>query len=191
MTTAFLRAWTLFCFLSVSAFANPPSSSDPAQAEMMRLTQDLSNLAKRQHWQGVERVYEKILAIPNTTPHYEVHRLAADASKAKGDMAAALDRLERATALEPREEDLQFMAALRENYGYVILETTPRRPVILSVDQMPFPPDQRLQIKAAMVACDKEGYFRGMLPIGIYRLENKVFEVTRGLTIQVELAEAN
>ena len=83
------------------------------------------------------------------------------------------------------------MAALRENYGYVVLETTPRRPVTLSVDRMPFPPDQRLQIKAAMVACDKEGHFIGMLPIGMYRLENKIFEVTRGLTIQVELAEAN
>ena len=45
--------------------------------------------------------------------------------------------------------------------------------------------------KAAMVACDKEGHFIGMLPIGMYRLENKIFEVTRGLTIQVELAEAN
>lgn len=191
MTPAFLRAWTLFCCLSLAALASPPSSNDPAQAEMMRLTQDLSNLAKRQHWQGVERVYEKILAIPNTAPHYEVHRLAADASKAKGDMAATLDRLERASAIDPREDDLQFMAALRENYGYVILETTPRRPVTLSVDQMPFPPDQRLQIKAAMVACDKEGHFDGMLPIGMYRLENKVFEVTRGLTIQVELAEGN
>jgi hypothetical protein len=190
MRATFLRIWTLFCCLSLPALGNP-STNDPAQAEMMRLTQDLSNLAKRQHWQGVERIYERILAIPEATPHYEVHRLAADASKAKGDMAATLDRLERATALDPREEDLQFMDSLRENYGYVVLETTPRRPVTLSVDRMPFPPDQRLQIKAAMVACDKEGHFDGMLPIGMYRLENKIFEVTRGLTIQVELAEAN
>ena len=190
MTATFIRIWTLFCCLSLPALANP-STNDPAHAEMMRLTQDLSNRAKRQHWQGVERVYERILAISEAAPHYEVHRLAADASRAKGDMAATLDRLERAAALDPREEDLQFMAALRENYGYVVLETTPRRPVTLSVDRMPFPPDQRLQIKAAMVACDKEGHFIGMLPIGMYRLENKIFEVTRGLTIQVELAEAN
>ena len=183
-----IRFWAILCCMILPVWANP-APQDQAQAEMMRLTQDLSNLAKRQHWQGVERVYERILAIPDAEPHYEVHRLAADASKAKGDMAATLDRLERAMAIEPHEEDIQFMAALRENYGYVILETTPRRPATLSIDQMPFPPDQRLQIKSAMVACDKEGYFRGMLPIGMYRLENKVFEVTRGVTVQVELAE--
>ncbi len=188
--TGMIRFLALMCCMILPVSANP-GPTDPAQAEMMRLTQDLSSLAKRQHWQGVERVYERILAIQDAQPHYEVHRLAADASRAKGDMAATLDRLERAAALEAREEDLQFMAALRENYGFVILETTPRRPATLSVDQMPFPPDQRLQIKSAMVACDKEGYFRGMLPIGMYRLENKVFEVTRGVTIQVELAEAN
>ena len=172
-----------------------PASADvpvdpEARAEMMRLTQDLSSLSRRQHWQGVERVYERILAIKRAPIHYEVHRLAADAAKARGDMAATLDRLERAVELETHEEDLLFMTALRENYGFVVLEITPRRPVTLSVDEMPFPPDQRLQIKAAMVACDKEGYFRGMLPIGIYRLENKVFEVARGVTVQVELAES-
>ena len=103
MTATFIRIWTLFCCLSLPALANP-STNDPAQAEMMRLTQDLSNLAKRQHWQGVERVYERILAISEAAPHYEVHRLAADASKAKGNtrirkLLLLLLRLRRITAI--------------------------------------------------------------------------------------------
>ena len=183
--------WIILAFLSFSAHAGPNKNSpDAAQAELMRLTQDMSNLSKRQHWMGVERVYEKILAIKRAEIHYEVHRLAADAARARGDMAATLDRLERAVAVEVHDEDVRFMTSLRENYGFVVLETSPRRPAVLSVDTMPFPPDQRLQIKTAMVACDKAGYFRGMLPIGLYRLDNQVFEVTRGMTIQVELAES-
>jgi hypothetical protein len=181
--------WFAIALFAVPAWAGE-KDNELAQAELMRLTQDLSNLSKRQHWMGVERIYEKILAIDGAEIHYEVHRLAADASRARGDMAATLDRIERAVALEAHEDDLRLMTSLQENFGRVILETTPRRPATLSRDEMPFPPDQRLQIKTAMVACDKEGYFRGMLPLGLYRLDNEIFEVTYGSTIQVELAEA-
>jgi len=181
--------WLVLIGFCLPAFGGKPDPKQ-AQAELMRLTQDLSSLSKRQHWMGVERIYEKILAIEGATIHYEVHRLAADASRARGDMAATLDRIERAVKLETHDEDLRLMTSLQENFGRVVLETTPRRPTVLSRDEMPFPPDQRLQIKTAMVACDKEGYFRGMLPLGIYRLDNQVFEVSHGTTIQVELAEA-
>jgi hypothetical protein len=180
--------WLVLIGFCLPAFAGKPDPKQ-AQAELMRLTQDLSSLSKRQHWMGVERIYEKILAIEGAHIHYEVHRLAADASRARGDMAATLDRIERAVKLETHDEDLRLMTSLQENFGRVVLETTPRRPAVLSRDEMPFPPDQRLQIKTAMVACDKEGYFRGMLPLGLYRLDNQVFEVTNGTTIQVELAE--
>jgi hypothetical protein len=181
--------WLVLIVFCLPAIGREPQTTQ-AQAELMRLTQDLSNLSKRQHWMGVERVYEKILAIEKAEIHYEVHRLAADASRARGDMAATLDRIERAIQLETHEEDLRLLTSLQENFGRVVLETTPRRPAVLSRDDMPFPPDERLQIKTAMVACDKEGYFRGMLPLGTYRLDNQVFEVSHGSTIQVELAEA-
>jgi len=180
--------------LAIAIFSAPVWANDhqdeQAQAELMRLTQDMSSLSKRQLWMGVERVYEKILAIENAYIHYEVHRLAADASRARGDMAATLDRIERAVSIEAHEEDVRLMTSLQENFGRVVLETTPRRPAVLSRDEMPFPPDQRLQIKTAMVACDKEGYFRGMLPLGLYRMDNEVFEVVHGMTVQIELAES-
>ena len=102
-------------------------------------------------------------------------------------MAATLDRLERAVELETHEEDLLFMTAL-ENYSFCGLGEHSQKTRHSLGRRDAFSARSRLQIKAAMVACDKR-YFRGMLPIGIYRLENKVFEVARGVTVQVKLAE--
>lgn len=158
------------------------------QAEAERLIDEINTFAERQAWRGVERSYEELLAMPDVEVPAAVHLTAAQAARSTGDIQGCLDRLLRAQRIERTDELDAWINEINENYGRVELLTVPPRPVELRVGAMPFAPDQRQAVELAIRLLAEEGVFVGMLPVGSYELAGRIFEVTPGVGVQVELS---
>ena len=158
------------------------------QAELERYVEDMNALAERQTWAGVERNYSKILELDGVDVPRDVHLTAAAAARAQGDMAAVLDRLERAQELKKDEEVGAWINDIREHYAPVELRSVPPRSLALEIEEMPFEPDKRQAVTLATQALAEDGEFTGMLPVGKYTLQGREFEAVAGITTRVELS---
>ena len=75
-----------------------------AEAEQYRLREELSSLAEKNAWSGVERTYEALEAL-GLPLSLEDMTLGALAARNEGNMLAALERLQRAVQLAPADAD--------------------------------------------------------------------------------------
>ncbi len=100
-----------------------------------------------------------------------------------------LDRLNRAAALSETEEIAAWIRDIEENYGQVELMVVGARSAELQAAEMPFVPEQRQQVELAITALASDGFFMGMLPVGLYVLEGKTFEVLAGTSTKVDLSQ--
>lgn len=182
--TRLLATLLMLCALGLPS----AQAGEREQAEAERLIDEINTFAERQAWRGVERSYEELLAMPDVEVPAAVHLTAAQAARANGDMGGCLDRLLRAQRIERTDELDAWINEINENYGRVELLTVPPRPVELTPAAMPFAPDQRQAVEAAVRLLAEEGVFVGMLPVGTYDLAGRTFTVTPGVGVQVELS---
>ena len=181
-------------FTPPPVLASESSSAEDGRAERERLEAELRNLAERQRWPGVERLYRRLHDLPGRGISYQTHRFAADAARNEGRILQTLDRLLLATAIQSNAEDDELIAEIRTLFGEVEivasgLDNWPSEGLELTRDGiMPFQPDQRLQIEQAKSAVAEEGRFRGMLPVGYYEVGGRRFRVTSGVIVRVEIS---
>jgi hypothetical protein len=173
--------------LLLSLFAMPIAGATDAGA-LPGLLDEMSSYTERQAWAGVERTYEKMMALEGVEIPREVHLQAAHSARAIGRMDLVVQRLERAQALERTEEETRWLSEINENYAFVELRTVPARSIELVPELMPFQPDARLAVEKGITALAEDGEFVGMLPVGDYQLGGKDFEVIAGITAHVELS---
>lgn len=167
--------------LSVALAADPVS-----EAERVRLSSDIKQLAQREAWVGVERKFGELESLGLPLTFDDLYR-GAFAARALGDVQAAYDRLRSAAALEPRKEVIDWLYAIDSHYGQVTLVAVPPKSVQLDIAEMPFDPNERTAVLAARERVAKEGGFSGLLPRGTYTFAGHSFTVEPGVSQHIEV----
>ena len=170
--------------------AEPPTEAQAeARAEAQRLREEMRDRAARGQWAGVDRAWRALAALDGVALRYEDHELGAQAAEALGHPADARDRIEAALAIEPREEGYAWKARFLAEYGEAKLVVGARcrargEGVLVALDP-PLEPAPRNAIAAAARALAAEGRFEGLLPLGMYRLCDRPFEIVGGPRVDV------
>lgn len=167
--------------LTVALAADPVS-----EAERVRLSQDIKQLAQREVWVGVERKFQELQALELPLGFDDLYR-GACAARALGDVQAVYDRLKAAAAIEPRRDVVDWLYAIDHAYGKVTLIADPPKRVTLSVAEVPFDPDERAAVLAAIDRVAREGGFSGLLPRGTYTFVDHEFRVEPGVSQHIEV----
>lgn len=167
----------LTLLLLLTAHAQPTETPDPARAaEARRLHDELSKLASKGAWDGVERKFVELLALGVPMDPADVI-LGAQSSLQQGDVQTALDRLAHAA-------DDPDAAALRDQllgtYVRVTLATEPAVQTTLAMPQLPLAPDQRAVVERAQAQVAETGAYDGWLPAGQYEFAGAQVTVVLG-----------
>lgn len=157
------------------------------EAEHVRLSEDIEQLASRQLWPAVIRRFED-LGKRGIVPGRQDLVHAAAAARALGDMLTAYERLTTAVRLEADRDLLEAISAIDNNFGHVELVAHNPKGTELTFDEMPFDPDQRMAVEAAQERVRKEGAFTGLLPRGSYAFASQSFTVEPGLSLRIEVS---
>lgn len=169
------------------AWASVAWAGDPvADAEQVRLSQDIKQLTQREAWVGVERKFEELEALGLPLSYDDLYR-GACAARALGDAQAVYDRLKAASLVDPRRDVLDWMYAIDSNYAHIELLSDRPRGGTLTTSAMPFDPDQRSAVLLAMAKVQREGSFTGLLPRGTYTFLGQTFTVDPGVAQHVEV----
>jgi hypothetical protein len=168
-------------------FALLARAQDPA-AEHERLGEELVKLAQRNTWAGVDRTYRALVAL-GAAPSPREHLLGAQAAQAEGQTLLALWRLQRigpqAGSADPIERDAIETAAAERvtilgRYGLVSIYVGAGGVPALFRDDMPFSQQEQDAIAAARSRLGTTRAFRGLLPVGTYRVDAETFTVEPG-----------
>jgi len=184
-----------------------PDVTSPAtqSAEVVRLTEEMTKLAQRNAWTGVERVYKALESLGDEafnlipkelTSAAAIHQLGALASSILGETQLSQTRLLRAKrsleATSPIDDAalrqiIDSLDAIEKAYGAVTIaprsgstSKKERKQLQLIPVAQPFAPDQRRSIEAAAKAIQEKGSFDGLLPVGNYTLADQSFTVNAG-----------
>jgi len=158
------------------------SSGQERLAEYERLSQEMTQLASRNAWEGVERAYQDILetAIPPTAEEYH---LGAQAAAKLGDVASTRARLILALEVFDSQEFRDWIHTIDTNYGPVSLKGDPGKLELL-VEQMPFDPAKASAIHFTQAQIAETGTFEGLLPGGTYEFGPMSLKVRPGVHTQ-------
>lgn len=164
--------------------------ADPARsaAEHTRLSGDLERLAGRQLWSGAEKKFQELerLGVDLSSDDL-VH--GADAARALGNMEGAYRRLKAASQIEPTKIIVDTLFAIDANYGLVELSANaPKQDTLLEPALMPFDPDARVAVQAAMASVRTSGGYKGLLPRGDYVFAGQPFSVQPGIGVRIEVS---
>jgi len=169
----------LVAMAALSWFA-PTTAWACDEAERLRLSDEIANLANKNAWSGVERKYAELLKT-KCELKFEQYSLGAESAKNLGKTFEMYERLDAAQKIDPQEELTATLEQLNTNYGRVEVRGDARRRAALLREQMPFAPDQRKSIEYAQSVMEGTGSFKGMLPVGgPYKVADKEFTVEVG-----------
>lgn len=163
------------------------SAADALEAEHVRLSGDIEQLATRQLWAGVEKKLAELAKL-GVEPSFDDLIHGAYAARALGNAQHAYDRLKVAARIKGTREVVDWLYTIDANYGTVELIATPPRGVALSMAEVPFDPDQRVAVEAASERVKKEGGFAGLLPRGSYVFAGQSFTVEPGIAVRIEVS---
>lgn len=168
--------------LATPCLGAPPASDDSErarQAEVLRLSDQLTRFATDGKRAGVERTYQQLLAIePRLTP--DIHLTAARAAQERGDALLTLARLQRVPVGSPTFAGAaETLNTLVTRFGYVRI-TAPPGTVLEGPAR--FAPMERAAIAWATEVVAEEGSFLGLLPAGSYTLAGQPLEVVEAQT---------
>ncbi|NCG18126.1 MAG: hypothetical protein GWP91_03830 [Rhodobacterales bacterium] len=174
----------LLAALTASLLSSPAYAGKDVMAERVRLQEEMTNLASRNVWHGVERNYLKITELD--VPMLVVdHVLGAQSAQSQGNILAAVMRLELAVALNPEDPDSQAqqiqaqdqLNGILKSYGRIEINVHPPRIAGLIRFKMPFPQQEVQTILVARQTVLDSGNYRGLLPIGDYMIDGEKFKV--------------
>lgn len=146
-----------------------PLSPAAAEAECLRLREELQALARKNAWSGVERTYLSMLALGAAPLRGADHHAGAQAAAARGDLDLATQRLRMALATgEEVPGAREWLADLARRFGRIRLEGA-----TLEAAAPPFAPDERDAVAHAAHSLQATGFFDGMLPAGRYLVDGE------------------
>ena len=164
------------------------SAKDAVEAEHERLSDEIEKLAQRQVWSGVERKFEELEGLESVQLTFDDLLHGAHAARELGDVAAAYERLKHAAKVEGTKEVVDWLWDIDQNYGFVELVSVPPRSAVLQAELMPFDPNARKAVDAAIESARQDGIFVGMLPKGSYEFAAQPFRVEPGVNVRIEVS---
>ncbi|MBM4357274.1 MAG: hypothetical protein FJ096_04115 [Deltaproteobacteria bacterium] len=153
------------------------AAADANEAELVRLTAELKKHLSKNQNKGANDAYEAILKLKKVTVPADLHYMGGLASRALGDLIAAMARFEKASAgghAAAKEE----VASIQSRFGQVEIAKQKKENRTLTIDEAPFDPIARAAVDTAAAAVADTGKFEGWLPVGSYKLGSKAFTVT-------------
>ncbi|MCB9679548.1 MAG: hypothetical protein H6737_30865 [Alphaproteobacteria bacterium] len=172
--------------LLLSVLVAPPAlaAPNPREAEALRLTEEITRLSEKTAWAGVERKYEQLLELKNVDVNSFTHLQAAHAAQARGDIATANVRANRAIKAAKSDPDTlekasAWVADFLVNYGEVQIELSVayRGDAIVESRDPVFAPKVRAILGFATERLAADRTFTGYLPIGRYKVGDETFDV--------------
>ncbi|MEC7947981.1 MAG: hypothetical protein VX265_10460 [Myxococcota bacterium] len=163
------------------------AGGDVAAAEHDRVADEMERLAERKIWAGVERNFRELESL-DASLTFDDLLIGAHAARELGDVASAYARLKAASGIKSTREIVSWLSDIDNNYGHVDLVAVPARSAELSAVQMPFDPNQRRAVDAAVKRSKQDGAFRGLLPAGGYSFASQKFEVVPGISVKIEVS---
>ena len=176
-----MHTLVLALLLSLSA---PAAAMSADEAEQIRLMDEMRQLARRNVWSGVDRMYRQLMQMDaqlSATHHLQ----GAHAAQGLGEMQTCYERLRAAVRLEPSKEVVDWLWAIDSGYGTV--EITAEDGAALSAAEVPLDAVQRRAIEHAAEVLAEEGQFVGLLPAGQYVVSGQVLTVTSGRQVALVL----
>lgn len=173
----------MICALATTTFVAPivhAACSIVDAGEIVRLRTELGRLARKNATSGAIAQFRSMLRLgaKGCEIRPDDYQIAGNAARASGAIGQAIEWLDRAGPNSgPDVQDLRTrfgMAAIREKPG-----------ALTRVDGMPFAPDERAAVEAAITACRERGKYTGFLPVGTYNYEAKSFEVRSGSAVKL------
>ena len=167
----------MILLISLLIFSVDAAALTEAEAEDIRLSEEMRALYRRNIWVGVDRMYRTLLERGTvlTSPQ---HLQGAHAAQALGDIQGCYERLRAAARLDPSKEVIDWLWALDSNFGEVEINAAPG--LELSVALMPLDLVHRTAIERAATLLAEEGRFVGRLPVGTYVVASEPLVVTSG-----------
>ncbi len=157
--------WVFLLRLGV-AVASP---MEDAQAEAVRLSQEIEKLAQRNAWAGVERMF-KALEATGVEPSFDTWVAGAHSARASGDVSSARNRLASALTQQEDRQVVDWLSDIDVHFGRVSLACDPTLDASLDIEALPFHPEQRRSIEFAASVLGATCLFDGLLPGGHYSL---------------------
>lgn len=170
-------------------------AQDPS-AEVARLESEMESLSQRNAWAGVDRAYLEAIDVGIPLDN-DIHWLGVQAALAAGRMLTAWYRIDRMTLdpAEPGAEPTDYDRArsevgqIEQRYGLVAISVSEGRVAALTRAEMPFAQRERDAIGYAREVVRVDRAYRGLLPVGDYRVDTATFSVTADRTWQVVVVE--
>lgn len=166
----------------LALFGSEALACDPA--ERLRLTDEIKSLTTKNAWPGVERKYNELEKARCVDLEVGTYIAAAQAAQELGKTFEMYERLTAAQGKEQNEDVQANIQGILNNYGRVDIVGSARRVAALVREAMPFPPDQVKSIKYAQEVMQGRGSFKGMLPVGDYKVADIEFTVEAGQEFQ-------
>ena len=157
------------------------------RAEHARIADEMDRLADRKVWSGVDRLYRKIEAL-GVEPTLDDYMLGAYAARELGQVLDVRDRLKSAARMHQSKDIVEWLWKIDNTYGRVELVSVPPRSTTFEAGVMPFDPDQRKAVEAAVQSVADDGMFVGMLPVGEFTFSGQAFKVEPGLSVRIEVS---
>ncbi len=165
----------------------PEQLAQQTNAEYVRLSQDLEELASRNAWSGVERAFLGILAT-GVSPSFDDLVSGAHAARAVGDVNAVRERLLLDNGEREDRTVIDWLFEIDSNYGLVYLAGDPGE-VALTPAVAPFNPDHLAAVQFAAKQIEQSGVYEGYLPAGTYAFASREVQVQpRVSSVRIDLS---
>lgn len=164
-------------FLILLMLSTSAAAVTAAEAEEVRLTEEMRALARRNIWLGVDRMYRALVARDAELTGKQ-HLEGAYAAQDLGEIQDCYDRLRAAARSTPTREVIDWLWAIDTQYGQV--ELTAQLGAQLAISEPPLDAVKRKAIDTATRRLAEDGRFAGMLPVGEYLVDDAVLTVTSG-----------
>lgn len=176
-----MRTLILIGLLLVSASADAVTE---AEAEEIRLIEEMRSLSRRSAWVGVDRMYRELIT-RGTVLTSAQHLQGAHAAQALGDVQSCYLRLRAAARLDPSKPIVDWLWSIDSHFGEVEITAAPG--AALSAAVAPMDLVHRAAIERAAGLLSEEGRFVGRLPVGVYTVDAATLVVNSGQQVALSL----
>ena len=174
--------------LLLSSLAFAESQFD--KAERIRLSEEIKSLEKRGRWAAIDIKYREMLELKDAEPSFRDHSIAAQAASNLGNALATYERVQRAYAIEQKEELKAWLGAIEQTTApvdIVVSRFYKEDSTLKAISEFYAPEDQNA-FTYAQKALEQNKKFTGLLPFGEYTIGDQSFTVA-AITFPTDIKE--